>query len=452
VNGTLSRVTVIAEHRHLDLRLPSDEPVASLLPQILTLMNDGTDAAPNKPSVGRGTTLTSSVLTSSLGVTIESSQSIRQAGITDGSLLYLREERNLPPAPDVYDVPSFAGDATERMPVLWTGALRTGGLSVIAGLLLAGASASFVLQMDGQIGGDKALQGIVIATALMIAGAVVGRARSIAAGLALIFAGLATAAATAVAVGPLGPGALLFPATAALALAASAVATGKYVPFLSSAALLVAHAGMWALLGWSTDDQQLAAGLTGIAAIFSLGVAPRLATVLAGLSGLDDDQRQGKRISRSSTLDAVHAAHATLTGWTLTAATVAAAAVVVTATAVDQPLWAALLSMALLGSLTFRGLSMPLMAQRAGVYVTAAAACLGLALVFAVHLDQPLLLCGVAGVAALVLIACIVRVRDQAAARLRVTASRLELLCVLSTVPLVLGLSGAYTQLGQTFG
>ncbi|MFF2317392.1 type VII secretion integral membrane protein EccD [Arthrobacter sp. NPDC058097] len=450
MSGALSRVTVIAPHRHLDLRLPSDEPVASLMPQILALMNDGTDGSPTRSFSGSGAVVRSTVLTTSLGIALENSLTLRQAGVPEGSLLYLRDERDVPPAPDVYDVPSFAAEATERIPALWAGALRTAGLSAVAGLLLVGAGASFVLLGPGG-GYDGVLAGLIIAAILMLTGAVTGRWRSAPAGLALLCAGLAVSAAASIVAGPQ-PGALLFPGAVVLAMAGAAVATGRHVPFLSSAALLLALGGAWTVLAWSTGDQALAAALTGIAAIFALGVAPRLSTVLTGLSGLDDDQRQGKRISRNTTLDAVHSAHATLTGWTLTAATVAATSAIVTATATDRLPWAALLSIALLGVLTFRGLSLPLLAQRAGIYVAAAAACLGVTATFALTFGQPLLLCGPGAMGALVLIASIARVRPQAAARLRVAASRLELLCVLSTIPLVLGLSGAYTQLGQTFG
>lgn len=118
----LSRVTVIAAHRHLDVRLPSDEPLASLMPQILSLMNEPSA----RTSAGATTALlTTSVLTTSVGITLESSLTLRQAGIPDGSMLYLREERDVPAAPDVYDVPSFAAESTERLPALWAGPLRT---------------------------------------------------------------------------------------------------------------------------------------------------------------------------------------------------------------------------------------------------------------------------------------------------------------------------------------
>ncbi len=447
----LSRVTIIAAHRHLDVRLPSDEPIASLMPQILSLMMN--EPTSTRTVTGASTAiLMSSVLTTSVGITLESSLTLRQAGISDGSMLYLRDERDVPAAPDVYDVPSFAAESTERLPALWAGQLRTVGLATVAGLLMAAAGSSFVVLLRGAGNRDAAMIGIAIAAALMLLGATAGRVRSVPGGLALIAAGLATAGSTAFMVSPFATGALLLSAALVLAVVASGMATGKYIPFLSSAGLLLLLGGLWAVLAFSTRDQPLSAGITGIVAIFALGVAPRLATVLTGLSGLDDDQRQGKRITRSTTLDAVHAAHATLTGWTLTAALVAGVAVVVVATAKNRPVWAVLLAVALLGALTFRGLALPLLAQRAGVYVAAAGACWGATQVFSLATKQPLWLAVAAALAVLVLVASVIKVREQTAARLRVIASRLELLCVLATIPLVLGLSGAYTQLGQTFG
>ena len=102
------------------------------------------------------------------------------------------------------------------------------------------------------------------------------------------------------------------------------------------------------------------------------------------------------------------------------------AAAAVTATAADRPVWAALLPLALLGALTFRGLSLPLLAQRAGVYVAAAAGFLASVIVLARAAEQPFLLAGAAGMGVLVLAASAARVRDQTAARLRVVAARMN--------------------------
>ncbi|MFK0004256.1 EsaB/YukD family protein [Paenarthrobacter sp. NPDC090522] len=451
MSTALSRVTVMAAHRHLDLRLPSDEPIATLLPQIITMMADPGDGE-SQHSPGSLQVVTTSVLTTSLGSTLESSGSLREAGIQDGSVLYLRDERDVPAAPDVYDVPSFAAESLERMQALWKGRLRTVGLSAVSALLLAAAASSFVLLLRSIGNSTAALTGIAIAAALMVAGAVLGRTRSTPGGLSLLTAGLATAAATSSIVVPFATGSLLFAAALVLAMATGALATGKYTPLLSSAGLLLGLGGLWAVLGLVTRDQPLSAGIVGILAIFALGIAPRLATVLTGLGALDDDQRQGKRITRNTTLDAIHAAHATLTGWTLTAAVVAGTAALVVATARDRSVWAVLLSVSLLGALTLRGLALPLFAQRAGVYLAAAGGCWGTTYVLAVAAKQPFVLAAAAAVALLVLLASMLTVREQTAASLRVVASRLELICILAAVPLVLGLSGAYTQLGHTFG
>lgn len=449
MSTSLSRITIIGQHRHLDVRLPSDEPVATLLPQLLQLMGDGNSPrAGTKRSSGPPQPAASTVLTTSTGTTLETSLSLRQAGITDGTLLYLREEVSVPPAPEVYDVASFAADTTERAPALWAGRLRTTGLASVGGILLAGSAISMVMLLGGRDPGA----GAAVASALLLAGTGLGRWRSVPAGLALILAGLATAAAVALTLGSLAQSAVFFAPAVIAGLAAGAVATRKYVPFLASAGLLTALCGIWTVMGWSTGDLPLAAGTTGIAAIFAVGVAPRLATVLTGLSALDDDQRQGKRISRTSTLDAVRAAHSTLTGWTLAASVMAGLSAVVTATAADRPAWATALAVSLLGALTLRGLSLPLLSQRAGLYVAAAGSCVGVAVALAQAFQQPWLVGGAGAVALAALFASVVRVREQTAARLRVTASRLELLCVLATIPLVLGLSGTYTQLGQTFG
>ena len=227
----LSRVTIIAAHRHLDVRLPSDEPIASLMPQILSLMMN--EPTSTRTVTGASTAiLMSSVLTTSVGITLESSLTLRQAGISDGSMLYLRDERDVPAAPDVYDVPSFAAESTERLPALWAGQLRTVGLATVAGLLMAAAGSSFVVLLRGAGNRDAAMIGIAIAAALMLLGATAGRVRSVPGGLALVAAGLATAGSTAFMVSPFATGALLLSAALVLAVVASGMATGKYIPFL----------------------------------------------------------------------------------------------------------------------------------------------------------------------------------------------------------------------------
>jgi type VII secretion integral membrane protein EccD len=439
MTNALTRITVIADHRHVDLRVPSDEPVASLLPQIRALVFDGVDDVRDQAGP--------TVLTTAVGGVIEASQTLRASAVPDGARLYLRDQGAIPPSPEVYDVASFAAESTDHAPWLWTGNLRAPGLAAVAGLLLAGSGSAAVLQQES----GRLVFGTSLVIALILSGALLSRFRSVPAGVSVLTAGWMVAVPAALTSGDPAPEFLLLAATVA-ALAAAGFGTRQHVPFFAAAGLLGALGSLWWAVQQGTGDVPLAAATAGIAAILTLGLAPRLATVLAGLNGLDDDQRQGVRPDRQRTLDAFHRAHRTLAGWSLASALAASVAAVVVCLARDRAEWSLLLAAALLGAVVFRGLALPVFWQRAGVYGLAAAGLVGVTAVVAQQLQQPACLLLVGAAAVLVLAAAQGTVREQAAARLRLLAARTETVCVLATIPLALGLSGAYEQLGRTFG
>jgi type VII secretion integral membrane protein EccD len=438
MTNALTRITVITEHRHVDLRVPSDEPVASLIPQLRELIFAGAEDVRNLSAP--------TVLTTGVGVVIEASQTLRAAAVPDGARLYLRDQGAIPASPEVYDVASFAAESTERSPKLWTGSVRAAGLAAVAGLLIAGSGSAAVLQQPHPM-----VFGVSLVAALLLAGSLLSRFRSVPAGVSLLTAGWIVGVPVALTAVDFPSGPLLLIVTL-LALAAAGFGTRQHVPFIASAGLLGGIGAAWAAVQQGTGDAALAAAVTGILSVFTLGIAPRFATVLAGLNGLDDDQRQGARPDRQRTIDAFHRAHRTLAGWSLASALAASFAAVVVSQSWDRPEWSLLLAAALLGSVVFRGLSLPLFWQRAGVYGLAGGGLVGTAVVVSVQLQQPayLLIAGAVGV--LVLAAAQGAVREQAGARLRLLAKRLETICVLATIPLALGLSGAYEQLGRTFG
>ncbi|RAX45813.1 hypothetical protein DQ354_07990 [Arthrobacter sp. AQ5-06] len=438
MTNALTRITLIAEHRHVDLRVPSDEPVASLLPQLRELIFAGVEDVGNQSAA--------TVLTTVVGVVVEASQTLRAAAVPDGARLYLRDQGAIPASPEVYDVASFAAESTERSPVLWTGSVRTAGLAAVAGLLIAGSGSAAVLQQP-----DRMMFGISLVGALLLAGSLLSRFRSVPAGVSVLTAGWIVGVPLALTAVDFPPGPLLL-IVSILALAAAGFGTRQHVPFIAAAGLLGGLGALWGAVQQVTGDAALAAAVTGIVSVLTLGVAPRLATVLAGLNGLDDDQRQGARPERQRTIDAFHRAHRTLAGWSLASAMAASFAAVVVSAAWDRAEWSLLLAAALLGSVVFRGLSLPLFWQRAGVYGLAAAGLVGIAVVVSVQVHQPAYLLVAGAVGALVLAAAQGAVREQAGARLRLLAKRLETVCVLATIPLALGLSGAYEQLGRTFG
>ena len=438
MTNALTRITVIADHRHVDLRVPSDEPVASLLPQLRELIFDGAE--------NLATPSATTVLTTALGVVVEASQSFRDAAIPDGARLYLRDQAAIPASPEVYDVASFAAESTERSAVLWSGPVRTAGLAAVAGLLISGSGSASVLQQP-----DGTLFGVVLVAALLLAGSLVSRFRSVPAGVSVLIAGWVVGFPVALTSQglPFGPLMLII---SVLSLAAAGFGTRQHVPFIAAAGLLGALGTVWWAGQQATGDTALAAAVAGIVSVLTLGIAPRLATILAGLNGLDDDQRQGVRPNRQRTIHAFHRAHRTLAGWSLVSALATSFSAVVLSLAWDRAVWSLLLAAALLGSVVFRGLSLPLFWQRAGVYGLAAVGLVGITAVVSLQLHQPayLLIAGAVGLA--VLVAAQGSVREQSGARLRLIAARTETVCVLATIPLALGLSGAYEQLGHTFG
>lgn len=440
MSSTLTRITVIGKHRHLDLRVPSDEPLASLVPRIRELIIAGTEE--------QGHRATPTVLTTAVGDVLDGAQTLSAATVKDGARLYLREEGAVPPAPEVYDVASFAAEATDSSPGLWSGPLRSGGLAAVAAILLAGSAGASVL-MQGPDGGPT---GILLAAGMMVVGAAYGRFRSAAVGLPPVVAGWLVAVAGAFAAPYFPPAATILAATVT-ALVAAGVACRMHVSFFTPASLLAGLGCLWGLVRALTGHDALAAGITGIAAVLVLGLGPRLATIVAGLDRLDDEQRQGGPPSeRRSVLEAFHCAHRTLSGYSILAAAVISAAAVVVCLERDRPVWALLLASSLLGALVFRGFPLPLYLQRAAVYVLAGAGLCAAAVVLAAQLHLTAILAVPAVVGALIFAAAGASVRQQTGARLRLLAQRAEAVCVLATIPLALGLSGAYEELGRAFG
>ena len=254
MTNALTRITVIADHRHLDLRVPSDEPVASLLPQIRGLVFDGVDDARDQTGP--------TVLTTEVGVVIEAAQTLRASAVPDGARLYLRDQGAIPPSPEVYDVASFAAESTDHSPWLWSGSLRAPGLAAVAGLLLAGGGSAAVLQAES----SRLVFGLSLAGALMLAGALLSRFRSMPAGVSVLAAGWMVAVPVALTSGEVPPEFLMLAGTVA-ALAAAGFGTRQHVPFFAAAGLLGALGALWWAVQQGTGDTALAAAVTGITAI-----------------------------------------------------------------------------------------------------------------------------------------------------------------------------------------
>ena len=99
-----TRVTLVGQQRHLDLLLPSDQPLALLMPQVLDLLGD-------EPAQD----VAAKVLVAPGGAELAPDLTLAEAEILDGSALQLCNASSAPPAPIVYDITDLVVSETEAV-------------------------------------------------------------------------------------------------------------------------------------------------------------------------------------------------------------------------------------------------------------------------------------------------------------------------------------------------
>jgi type VII secretion integral membrane protein EccD len=253
----LSRVTIVAPHRRVDLGLPSDVPLAQLLPAVLGLAGDG---LADDPEARYGWSLTRPA-----GTPLDIARSLDDLSVRDGELLFLRPRAEEVPEPVFDDAADAVADASRSLPGRWTPAgTRLFGVWLIALSLIGGAA---VLAPAGQ-----AFIGLAAAIVLAMAGMMVARVNGD---------------------GPLGA-ALALPATAYAFVGGLRVLTGDritvaHVVLGSVAALLVAVVGTLVVAGSARaflGTDTVAAALTA-GGIIALGTGVTgAAAIVAGLAAL----------------------------------------------------------------------------------------------------------------------------------------------------------------------
>lgn len=271
------RLTVLAPRHRVDVALPSDVPVAELVPMVLELVGE--------PESGRATRPQPWRLSGVAGGPLPAAATLAELGVLDGELLRLGPAASAPPAP-VFDDPVDAvaagadvagarGHRFEVAAVLVVAVaaavlLGAGGPGAVPSALLAGAAAVAAVACVGKLahreGTDPSLAHTV--------------ARSVA------FAGVALAAATGWAAVPGSPGPVpLMAATVAAGIAAAAcqlllrvvspplVAAGV-VAVVTAAAVIAVRLGATPVV---------AATAAAALAVVAAPLLPRAAIRLAGL-------------------------------------------------------------------------------------------------------------------------------------------------------------------------
>ncbi|MEN3310213.1 MAG: hypothetical protein V7603_6415 [Micromonosporaceae bacterium] len=162
----LSRVTVVAPRMRVDLALPSDVPLADLLPTLLG--HAGADLA-DDPTARDGWTLSRIG-----GAALDSSCSPAQLDVRDGELLYLRRRGDEAPRPVFDDVVDAVATAARDRAGRWSpSTTRVFGLTLGLVALLGGAVTA-LLAGPPQL--PAGVVGLSFAAVLLVVAVVLARA------------------------------------------------------------------------------------------------------------------------------------------------------------------------------------------------------------------------------------------------------------------------------------
>ncbi|MGW7683063.1 type VII secretion integral membrane protein EccD [Kribbella sp. NPDC054772] len=439
--STYSRVTVIGERRRLDAVLPADEPLGVLLPDLLRMLDEPMQQTPQRR-----------FLTTATGVLVPPEGTLSSAQIIDGAVLRLAAEGELPPPPTVYDVTEEAVEDLKRRGA----AFKPKHRQVLAGAglvfsIIAGAISLLV----------AAPHGVTSAILLMIAviagfiGIALGRS-----GNKLVAIPLVTVATVvlALAVGfwalnagweiglVITIGALCL-AFGPMFYAAAGVAGGGVV----ASATAVLFVAVW-MIGAGTDLAMDRTGaLAGLLAVLLLGLLPRMALALSGLSGLDDKRASGGEIMRGDVQSALNAAHLGLALATVPIAVSTAVAGIMLLRAGGS--WAVALALVLAFLLASRSRMYPLVSEVAVLFASAFTIVSGCVLIAAVNGQGGAFI----ALGLLVLVAMISAIglsfapAEHVRARLTQLLDYLEVGAIIATVPLALGVFGVYSKLLHAF-
>ena len=442
-----TRLTVIGTERKAELALPNGEPVGALLPHVLELLEE-------KPRGGDVLTLTT--LT---GASLDFDASLEEQGVRPGAMLRVTTADDAPQAPEVIDITDAITEAGASRRDAWTEAHTRVTLAVAAGAAAAGATmwamGAFALPAQWMLAGVALLaalgaglarsgQGVA---AVAIASAALGAAVPAAFGLAAeIVPGAGAGAGVA---GAMLPNSVLVAAMAAWFVLGLVWGVG----FQRSSARYGAAVGLLArsirfFLGLAGFDRGGVAVVASVLSVAALGLLPGAALSLSGLTSYDDRIMRGERASTRDVRAAIAESFAQLT-WTVIAVSVVAllslSELLLSTDAWRQGLAAALAVVALLRMRTFP-LAPPRIALLVAVVVPAVLWLLSTTLVGA---GEKAL---IAGIVALVAVAAAAwRPSEVVAAKLRRWADIVELLVVLTVVPLALGSFGIFADLLEAF-
>ncbi|ATO15280.1 type VII secretion integral membrane protein EccD [Micromonospora sp. WMMA2032] len=323
--GGLSRITIVAPRTRMDLALPSDVPLADLLPTLLRYA--GEDLADEGVRHGGWS------LSRLGGQPLDGGRTAAQLGVRDGEVLYFNPRAATAPE-IVFDdvVDAVATSTTQRAGAWQVGTTRSFAV-LLAGSTLAAGAVAALFTGPPQLPG--ALAALVVAVALLVGAAVLSRAAGdsrTGAVLALVGVGYAAVGGLLVLAGdrPLddlaGPHVLLAATAVVVFGAVAALAVGDRLPLFLGAVGVGAAVGLGAVLSLAFGIGAAAsAAVVATVAFGALPALPMLAYRLARLpvpsipTGPEDLKTDTESVDGPSVLRDSERADGFLTGllWTV---------------------------------------------------------------------------------------------------------------------------------------
>jgi len=441
VAAVYSRVTIIGRQRQMDAVLPVDEPLGRLMPDLLRMLGEPVDPSPRRR-----------YLTTPTGQTVSLELTLGSAQIGDGAVLRLAAEGEVPPPPTVYDVAEEAVDDLERRGTIFARKHRhwASGAALIFALLAGAIALARSAEPD-----VTAFVLLIVAIMTGIGGVVLGRAEQRTTAIALLVVTPVLLAIVAWTLGisedwsiPMRAGiTALGLALGPLLFAMAGLAGGGLIG--GGTAMLFAL--IWIIgIGSGASSEKLSA-LIAVVAVLLLGILPRLALSMSGLTALDDQRARGNEVGRPDVEEALNAAHV---GLALAAASIAlwsAAAGVVLA--MHGSGWTVGIAAVLALLLCSRSRLYPLAGEVLGLFAAAGVVVAALVL----DLSQESVGGTLVAVGLLVVVAMAGAFglswtpQDHVQVRLGQTLDQIQVLAVVALIPLVLGAFGVFSDLLDVF-
>lgn len=418
-----TRITVIGSVKKATIVVPSDEPIATLLPEIADVIGE--------PASASGLTLVGR-----LGDEVELALSTADQALVDGSVFRLVAVADAPPPPEVSDVTAAVAETLDTASGRWNAHHRT-----TAAALGLGAAVALI-----SVGEWFAPTLYVVALLAAVLLSALGSRR-----VAVLVAALAVGAVPASTLWLAEVvGTFMSPTPAVIAQLGLLLAWLALAPIGGRRSLLGAGVGavlsvlFIALHFFGATDVE-AAAILAIAVIAGLGLVPALAINASGLATLDDKVIAGVPAERFTVRARVAEAYK-LFGWAVFA--LAASGAVATAVLLAAgTVWSLIIAASVVAVLVLRTRVMPLAVQAWALWVAAGlGVVVGWAPGVAVSTSgQPwvgaLIL---AVVMAVIVVAATLSPRPHTRIRLRRFGDLIEGLAVLVLVPAVLGIFGVY--------